>query len=556
MFARVRTDDRGSMPIAMLVTLVAVSLGAGLTNLVTGQLRNTSAEADRVAAISAAQAGLDAGLATLRGALVVATSVVGDLSKLPCAPIGGSLPRLGNSASSAPSYTTSMAYFLVNPVGKVNALIPLGDLTRVSTLINTPGGAAGAITAALPGLVDPSKVTAAVNSAVPCVNGLLQQVPLFALLRSVGKVGNITRTLYATYNVRTTEETINGGHIVVAGSGGNLCLGARSADLSAAIAPSPMYVYAVSCTGDQDAVTFIYPKNISLSLAKTRTNGKADKPAPYGLCITSPALPVAGNPVTFTNCLPTRTATQMFSYDVNAQTYYAPNATLGNGLCLNADDMTKPVPQIVLKATCGSANVSGHSFVPDASVGAGGAGVNSGQFVNFQEVGRCLDLTNETPDGSGFAAGKPVGLITYPCKQSFTGVPYWNHKWNSPTLAIGVESITGLIFTVPDRGKWINQKWCMRSPGPTGGYVWVALCSTATTDLQWTVYGASADSSKAYRVTDVYGNCLMAAGTLGATYQYSGWSYVITAKCDGQDYQKWNAPRSLGVAPLTGIQEK
>jgi hypothetical protein len=96
----------------------------------------------------------------------------------------------------------------------------------------------------------------------------------------------------------------------------------------------------------------------------------------------------------------------------------------------------------------------------------------------------------------------------------------------------------------------------MKSPGAGGGYVWVALCSTATIDLNWTIYGASTDVSKAYRVLDVYGKCLMAAGSLGSAYQFSGWSYVITAACDGSDPQKWNAPRNLKVSPLSGIQEK
>jgi hypothetical protein len=568
---RVRSDERGSMPVAMLVTLVAVSLGAGLSTLAGAQIKNTRVEGNRVAAVSAAQAGLDAGLATIRNALVTPIDVTGDLGKLPCTTLGGTLPKTGPAAAVAPTYSTSVAYFLVNPTGKVNTLMPIGDLTNVSRLINgtklkTVMDEMGKDVSDIP---DVDKLDSTIDNAVPCDNGQVGQTPLYALLRSTGTVDGISRTLYATYNVRTTEETLDGGHIVVAGSSGKLCLGADAGDLAAKNLPPNMYVYAVSCTGDQDQVTFIYPKNLSLSLAKTRTNLKAEKANPYGVCITSPSSPKDGDPVTFTPCSPTRVNTQMFSYDVNAQTYYAPyllagtastnTPSSGANFCLSVDDMTKAQPQIILKSTsayCGSANRAGKAFVPEATVGAGGAGVGSGQFVNFAEVGRCLDLTNETPNGSGFAAGKTIALITYPCKQSFTGVPYWNHKWTSPALAKGQESATGLVYTVPTLGAWVNQQWCMRSPGAAGGFVWVALCSTATPDLQWTVYGASTDQSKAYRVMDVYGNCLMAAGSLGAAYQYSGWSYVITAQCDGSDPQRWNAPRNLKVAPLSGIQEK
>jgi Tfp pilus assembly protein PilX len=572
---RLRSDERGSMPVAMLVTMVAVSLSAGLATLMNSQTTDTRNESDRVAAISAAQAGLDAGLATIRQSLVSVASVVGDLTKLPCASVTATLSKQGISTTTAATYSTSFAYFLVNPSGKVNLLMPLGDLSNVTRLVK--GTSLDTVMTdvgrTVSDISDTTKLASTLDNAIPCTVGSgVTQTPLYALLRSTAKVGNITRTLYATYSVRSTEETLDGGHIVVAGTGGLLCLGAQAADLAATTTPSPMYVYAVSCTGDQDADTFIYPKNLNLSLAKTRTNLNADQPYPYGLCITTPAVPKDGDAVTFSACksTSTRLATQMFSYDVNAQTYYSAflltgiaslttTPSSGSNFCLSVDDTTKALPQVILKSTsvyCGSAGRTGKAFVPDATVGAGGAGVGSGQFVNFAEVGRCLDLTSEKPDGSGFTSTQPVGLITYPCKQSFTGTPYWNHNWISPVLAIGVESVTGTVSTTPTNGAWINQKWCMKSPGATGGYVWVALCSTATVDLNWTIYGASTDVSKAYRVMDVYGNCLMAAGALGSAYKYSGWSYVITAKCDGSDAQKWNAPRNLKVSPLSGIQEK
>jgi hypothetical protein len=108
----------------------------------------------------------------------------------------------------------------------------------------------------------------------------------------------------------------------------------------------------------------------------------------------------------------------------------------------------------------------------------------------------------------------------------------------------------------PTTGAYVGQQWCMRSPGPGGGYVWVALCSTGGASVQWTVTEYSSLFSDAYQVIDAHGKCLEAAGSLGTAYLYLTFSEVITATCDGSDIQKWNAPRSVALNPLTGIQER
>jgi hypothetical protein len=207
---------------------------------------------------------------------------------------------------------------------------------------------------------------------------------------------------------------------------------------------------------------------------------------------------------------------------------------------------------------CGKAGVLGKAFVPDPNVGAGGAGTNSGQYVNKAEVGRCLDLTNEDPSGN-WASGVPLALISYPCKQSFTGNVYWNHRWTGPLtatlIAQGVTQATGQIY--------VNQptnpvkKWCVKTPGAAGGYVWVALCDAAAGNQVWTVYGATMSTSNSYQVADSNNNCLEAAGSRGSAYIFSGTiSYVITAPCDGRDSQKWNSPTEQLAGPLKAIQEK
>lgn len=546
---RAGRDDAGSMPIALLVTLVGVTLSAGLSGMVVGQIKESRRVADRVAAVTAAQAGLDAGLARIRGAI---TALSGDLTKLPCSVITGSLTPQGGSGAATAGYRLSIGYFLIHPAGLTNTLAPIGDLTNLSPLTaGTPiDTVLGGLGQTLPAAAK-AGLAGAVQSAVGCVNGIPKQVPLYGLLRSTGTAGDAKRTLYATYKFHTVEETIPGGRIVIAGTNGQLCLGGTTTG-------SAPPVRAIPCTSAEDQVEFIYPRNLNLSLAASRTRKEAG--APYGMCITA-VVQVANAPVTFAPCISPKDRSQQWSYEVNAETYYGTDdGVKSNGLCLAMDQPGIVNSPIVLKQggdNCGVRGKPNKAFVPDASVGSGAAGINTGQLVNFEEVGRCLDLTEEDPKGSWFKTrGKAPALITYPCKQSFDGKVFWNHAWKSPVIPPDQYKATGRIFTTPDKGTYVGIPYCLNSPGAAGGYVWVVPCSTGTPAVQWTVYGAAPLATEAYQVVDIYGHCLQAAGSLGAANQYNGWSLVIATTCDGSGVQKWNKPNSAGLGPLSGIQER
>jgi hypothetical protein len=554
---RPRPDDTGSMPLAMLVTLVGVTLSAGVSGMVIGQIKSSQRAADRVTAVSAAQAGLDFALKTIRSS--VDNTGAGKLDALPC---DWSKPAYAPPDS---NYTVAVGYFISNPSSMVKSLagIDLNDLnikagtaTSVTSLLTALGKTAAQATTGL---------TTALSSAVGCVNGTLLQVPLYGLVQATGKSGTATRTLYATYKFHNIDDTIPGGRLVIGGTGGQYCIGATTA---APVVGDP--VVAVPCALPDPQVSFIYPKNLSLALESSRTNAKG--PYPYGLCITAVTPPVAGEAATFQECSPTKDASQQFDYEVNQQTYYgAENTVDANGLptiassgyCLSVGSAVVGTGSPMVMATgnnCGKAGVTGKSFVPDASVGAGGAGMNSGQYVNYGEVGRCLDLTNEDPGGGWASNGhKQLGLISYPCKQTFTGDVYWNHKWTGPLtealITSGVTSAQGQIYTVQPSNPARN--WCLVSPGPAGGYVWVAKCNAANSDQQWTVNGDTGRAADSYQVTDGT-NCLEAAGDRGSQYIFSGTiSYVITAPCDGSRVtQKWNAPAVILANPLQAIQEK
>jgi len=541
---RNRRDDAGSMPIALLITLVGVTLSASLTSLVVGQLTDSRRAADRTAAVAASQAGLDAGLARIRASV---TGTAGDATKLPCTSLAGNLTALaGTSTATPPRYALSIGYFLVDPSTMIGDLAPIGDLTNLHRLVAGTTTVTSLLTSLGQTVTNTAGLTSAVSSAVGCVDGALPQVPLYGLLRSSGTVGGTTRTLYAIYTFRTTEETIPGGHVVIAGSGGIYCLGAGNASPAAGYA-----VLAVLCSSSDKQTKFIYPKNLSLSLSLSRSTTSY----PYGLCIT--AASQANNvPARFQACAATKSSTQQWSYEVNAQTYYGTSDGVNSsGFCLNMQTPGLALSPIVLKngGSCGTAGVAGRAMVPDAEVGAGAAGVNTGQLVNYKEIGRCLDLTNEDPTGSWFTSrGLAPALITYPCKQTFSGSVYWNHKWTGPTIPAGSYQVTGQVYTSPNAG----SKYCLKSPGATGGYVWVASCTIGGSALQWTVYGGAPLAADAYQITDQYGHCLEAAGSLGSAYLFLGWSEVITVTCDGSAIQKWNVPASFGAGPLKGMHEK
>jgi hypothetical protein len=89
-------DDAGSLPIALLVTLVGVSLSALPSTMVVNQIGATRHSSDRVQAVDAVQAGLDVGLAHIRAAF---DDYGGDRHKLPCGPLKGKVGAVDTTAS-------------------------------------------------------------------------------------------------------------------------------------------------------------------------------------------------------------------------------------------------------------------------------------------------------------------------------------------------------------------------------------------------------------------------------------------------------------------------
>jgi hypothetical protein len=115
------TPDDGSMPLAVLLTIVAMALSAMLASMLRSEILLTRADTQRLQALSAAQAGLDVTMAHILAAHDAAGSFV--LADLPCAPIHGTA---GTGGSGSGAYTASISYFDTDPHGHNDAFLATG----------------------------------------------------------------------------------------------------------------------------------------------------------------------------------------------------------------------------------------------------------------------------------------------------------------------------------------------------------------------------------------------------------------------------------------------
>ena len=127
-----RLDDRGSMPLAMLVVMVGVMLSGTLGTIVITQVRSGDFNARRTQALHAAQAGLDAGLAQVRNS--VDPVGAGDTALLPCGPLTGSMDD-GSKAS----YSVTITYFGTDPQGKSDTTLSTEAISCAKARVKDPG---------------------------------------------------------------------------------------------------------------------------------------------------------------------------------------------------------------------------------------------------------------------------------------------------------------------------------------------------------------------------------------------------------------------------------
>lgn len=536
-----RGDERGSLPMAILIIIVGIGLAVLLLPMLITQNHSTTTDTARLHQLNAAEAGLDVALGQVRDA--VNTQGQGITSGLPCAP--SSAPVAGSIAGSAESltYSVTIAYYLSDPTGQ--------DSTWLGTYNPTtnPNGH---------GMLCSSGY--GTDMPVNTWNAAAAQVPSFVLLSSTGTDPTGSRTVQAIYDVQTSNANIAGGTIYVYPNGTtNYCLDAGTATPSAGNAVDLQAC--VSPVAQEQA--WQYNSDLSIELVSS-----ASATYPNGLCLTDQAAvragkEVAGDAIVLEPCsaVPNAPWYQQWSVDDNAHLEGAygtgqagyPNI---NGLCINVNSQGNGVNP-TMQTCAGTVTDTKQTWVPSPDVGAGMAGAANEQLVNYQQFGRCLDVTGQDPTSTF--------LIAYTCKQNpDPSQVAWNQKFTLNTS-------TGQFVTV-DGG----TKYCLQSPlspsteNEAGGGPYVVVtpctggssnCSTSTSNCVWTQYGATdasgnqLPSTQKYTVQDTDGYCLDLA-TNSKDFLNGQYSKVIVATCNGTTLQEWNAAPDVQTPIVGDYQEE
>ncbi len=496
--------ERGSMAILLMVMLVGLVLSALLVPMIITQDRTTRFDSTRVQALDAAQSGIDVTLGSIRSSQ---TGAIGDSSKLPCGPQTGVVNSNGVAA-----YSVVVEYFTFDPVSEP---YPSPNAMKCVSGYGTYDPASGTTT------------------------------PGFARFTSTGTVGTATngstagRTITATYTFRTSNVNILGGVVQISGS--SLCM-----DVGSGSAPAGTAVTMQPCSSSTPAAAqqvFAYRTDLTLQLTSSITAAN-----PNGLCLNSAATPaLSGNAVQLSQCGPLGIPalyTQQWSYNDNGQyqASLATSATTGSGvlanLCMTVAAQSAGQP--VNLTGCGSAA----SWIPSSSVGPGAAALP--QWVNYNEFGRCMDVTNQDPNH--------YFLIDYPCKQNpFPGAVTWNQKFRAPAIPTAAASVTGTISTYDTAN---GQTYCLTSPGSNGGYVTVKTCSGSALQ-SWTIYNGdkSLNYSTKYTIVDGSGGSGLCLGLSAANAEIPAWSTIDVETCTGTTDQKWNAVPNILNSTLKNIHE-
>jgi len=512
-------DDRGSMPLALLVSLVGITLSTVMTTLILNQVQNVTFEARRVLALNAAQAGLEVGLAQVRGSVTTdATGVVsGDRTQLPCRALTGA-PAGANA-----SYSVTLAYFDADPQGH------LQDATWLTKYTIPCSGAAGT-----------------------------QTTPAFAVITSTGtgtERGVSSRVLTGTYTFHTANANISGGliHVYRADSSLNdLCIDAGSGDPAAGDAVTMQL-----CSAGSVSQTWAYAGNLQLVLVSSQNPSH-----PTGLCLDAGTPHVSGSKVLLQVCQTTTPALYRQQWSINDVSNLVGSKSDGSdvdGYCFNVQKPNKPNSYLVITTTCNSGTYDNvQTFAPGANVGAGQAassvGQSIGQLVNYNQFGRCLDDTGQNPNATN--------MIAWPCKQNPNAAKVaWNQRYALPALTSGnagkaADYATGVITTTK------GTVYCLQSPmsPAVGQYVTTKSCDSAA-HQRWTVYGLTDRYSTSYQIVDGTGAyCLQPrdpnANPADLFQTVNKISKIYVATCDGSTLQKWNADKNtIEAQSLKDINE-
>jgi hypothetical protein len=497
-------DDTGSLLMAVIVSLVGMSLAALLGPVVLTQINSTRVDIRRVQDLHAAQAGLDAAMAQIRAADDGHGN--GVRASLPCGPLTGDV-----GGGPAGQYRVAVYYVDFDPQQRManpEAWFAAHDLDCA------PGAGPGVL-------------------------------PAFGVFFSTGIGAGSTRMLRAAYRLRTTNQNIAGGRIhifQIGGSTADLCMDAGATTTPAGGTPLRMEV----CDANRKQQVFAYTPDSTLLLVNS-----VNAAQPAGMCLDAGSPRSEGATVVFQPCESPAVADQQWRYtsSANFDGMNGGGNTTGWTLQMVSADTPGSGVKITKSPTSPGVYNNINSFSPEAAVGPGDAGPQNDQVVNFNQFGRCLDLT-----GGNYAIGH---LIAWPCK------PTWNQAFPLPPLTLSAASATpGIIsMDVPPDKPTPKGFYCLRSPRSTapGRYPTMVTCTSGASapDLQWTVYGYTGNYADSYRILDVDGNCLQPTDpdATPPDLEDNGAekvSKIVVRPCDESTLQKWNADPNI----LAGLSLK
>jgi hypothetical protein len=519
----------------MLVMIAGVGLSAVIMASTMQVIQGTRVEQTRTSALQGARAGISSVLSNIRSAVDPANGL-GDLAKLPCG-----------------TYTTGTT-FLPQVTGKVGATSMVTYQVSISYLTQDP---------------TPHDDAWISLNGKPCATSL-STLPSYAYVKSTGIDGltNEKRTLFGVYAFKTVvSANKNGGQIHdwhTNAASPDLCLDAGAAPSVTTVLT--MELCATDAGGDVVAgQQFGYQPGLQITLVS------ADPAAfPAGLCIDAGSPQKAKNTLTLKACASTKAGAirQQWSFNTASGFFGTTDGKVINNFCWSIKDPDTAGSLVTLNDTSGG---NGHSacstnypnnfqtWNPSPAVGPGGAGlpipvaqmygynVHASQLVNFEEFGRCLDVTYSD-------VTKPFEVV-FQCKQSptFDATTNWNQAWVTP-----LDGTTGPIFTysVPK-----DDFYCLSMPavGSSPMLITVKQCSPTapSADEMWWSRGASTTSqTQNYRIEGLgsWANLCLAALVDQPAWQQADKAGMLA--CNGDRIQKWNAVPSSSPAGLSGIGER
>ncbi|MBO3735905.1 ricin-type beta-trefoil lectin domain protein [Actinoplanes flavus] len=488
-------DDRGSLPMVMMVTFVGLALSVAFLPTIVRQVVTTRSFIDRDTALNGARIGMDVVMARVAAASekVAQGDVRGLLEDLPKCLVEGDAGV--SAAGEKLAYKVTITYY-----------------SESGKKLDCP----------------------------------LKETPKTARLESQGFNSRSpgSRILDGTYTFAIDNSNVDGGAIRISSSTiGDLCMDGVQKS------PAPGAAVVMRRCDGGSTQQFQYTKELYVRLVNSETATAAK-----GMCLYAGAdAHKSGTGTVFQPCPSgTAIATQFqWSLDGSSVMHSAGPDRKVENLCLNLKTASKVDTPLQLGSCGASGTLNVWRF--DPGVGAGMAGEETYQLVNYAQFSRCLDVTNKD---TGYAY-----MIAWFCKQDPSGVVEWNQIWVHPIPVEPATEKDGPIVVTKD-----NVKYCLRSPLTGESWVTTERCPSnlsvaALPDrLIWKVRHQDKTYTKAYRIEDRAGLCLqptdLAKATKDTTHS-DGTSRVKVAACGASELQKWNAPANLsGFSPIGDVTER